>query len=678
MARFAKRIGALAALAWLLARALPAAAVPVTVPLTVDYVTLREALKHQLYNSIDGRARLWNGPNGCEYLWAENPSFGRDGTAVKLETAGKLNLGVPLGASCVSPVTWQGIVEVDGQPYLAPNLRLMLRVTDINLYDQQHHKTLIAGHGFDLIKQNLIPRLETFNFDLAPAVDEFRALAGDAAPAADAARVRQALATIRGVPPVVATDAGVRMGLTFDAPELAASAPPAPSGRLSPAELAAWNRRLEEWDAFIAFAIKQLGSTIADKQMRAKLLALLLDGRYRLVAAMNQPPAPGGPDPVRLLFLDQWRGLREIVRTAAASGQLGDHALEFLSFISAGDALMAFDQAAPALGVRISAADLRRLARIMAPASTVDPLQFNYNVDPELQRIFGIVPPPETPDSIEPSDASGSEPAPSAAPSAAATPSARSAPPAAAAPPRSSGVPANSASPGGAPSSSLSSMRMALRLLMPTEALAEAPPSGERLRQLGRLLRRAVVSDRTVGPYRRNLGALLDAAANAELAAADAPLPPNYRTLVRATAWQESCWRQFVVAHGRLRFLLSSTGDVGLMQVNKHVWRGFYSIPHLEWDIAYNAGAGSQILARLAARATTRSKGEADPAALARSAYAGYNGGPGELNRWRRPNEPTQRRMIDEAFWQKYRALSQGQAIDILSCAASWGKAPGH
>ena len=71
---------------------------------------------------------------------------------------------------------------------------------------------------------------------------------------------------------------------------------------------------------------------------------------------------------------------------------------------------MAFDQAAPALGARISAADLRRLARIMAPQSTADPLQFNYQEDPELQHIFGFTPPPQTPDSVEPSDSDEPEP----------------------------------------------------------------------------------------------------------------------------------------------------------------------------------------------------------------------------------------------------------------------------
>jgi Transglycosylase SLT domain len=673
----AKVTGAMLALVWLLGSALPAAAVRITVPLTIDYLTLREALKHQVYGAPGGRAQLWNGPNACEYLYAQNPSFGRAGTAVKLETEGTLSLGVPIAGSCVSPITWHGIIELDAQPYLAPKLRLMFRVTDINLYDEQHQKTLIVGRGFDLIKQYFIPRFETFSFDLSPAVNEFRALAGEASPPADTVRLRQALATIRGVPPIVPTDEGVRMTLAFDAPAMGAAPPPVPSGPLSPVELSAWNRQLDQWDAFIVFAIKQLGSQIADMQVRAKLLSVLLDGRYRLVAAMNQPPAPGGPDPVRVLFLSQWRQLRDIVRTAADRGELGDHALEFMSFVSAGDALMAFDDAAPALGVRISAADLRRLARIMAPTSTADPLEFNYKEDPELQRLFGIIPPPETPGSVEPSDVSGSEPvaSPMPSPAVASPPPNPSRTPTAPPAPTPSGTPTGSAQ--GGRSSIASFMQMTLRILSPADALAEAPAMGGRLRHLGQLLKRAVVTDSNLDPYRRDLGALLDAAADSTLDAADAPLP-NYRTMVRATAWQESCWRQFVVKHGRLRYLLSSTGDVGLMQVNKHVWRGFYSIPHLEWDIAYNAGAGSQILARLTARAAAKSGRHASPAALARSAYAGYNGGPDALNRWRQPHERRELRMIDESFWRKYRALSEGQSIDILSCAASWGNAPGH
>jgi hypothetical protein len=43
-----------------------------------------------------------------------------------------------------------------------------------------------------------------------------------------------------------------------------------------------------------------------------------------------------------------------------------------------------------------------------------------------------------------------------------------------------------------------------------------------------------------------------------------------------ATAWQESCWRQFIKKSGRLEPLISRAGAVGIMQVNPNVWRGFY------------------------------------------------------------------------------------------------------
>ena len=113
------------------------------------------------------------------------------------------------------------------------------------------------------------------------------------------------------------------------------------------------------------------------------------------------------------------------------------------------------------------------------------------------------------------------------------------------------------------------------------------------------------------------------------------------------------------------------------MQVNRHVWRGFYSIPRLEWDIAYNAGAGAEILMRLmsanTARATTRDSNSG--AEIARSTYAAYNGGPSAYNRWRRSDESADTRYIDRSFWTKFRAVTAGQLFDILSCAAQWGRA---
>ena len=52
------------------------------------------------------------------------------------------------------------------------------------------------------------------------------------------------------------------------------------------------------------------------------------------------------------------------------------------------------------------------------------------------------------------------------------------------------------------------------------------------------------------------------------------------------TALIESCWRQYVVRGGKVSYLRSQSGSVGIMQINQVVWRGFYDVQRLRWDTA--------------------------------------------------------------------------------------------
>src|SRR5580658_7069882 len=411
-----------AALFTIVAGTAPARASQVRIPLTIDYLTLREALKRQVYTAAGGRAQLWNGLDECQFLYAENPEFSRatepGAATVKLETANSLGLGVAMGSRCVGAIDWSGIVDALGVPYIAPGLQLKFHFTDLNLYDTAHQKTAIASRGFDLIKSYLIPRLNDFSFDLRPSVQQLAAMINDSIPADAADRVRAAVASLTAEPNIAALDDGIRVTLVMTLPDgPAPAANPGAASAATPAELKAFQDTLDQWDAFMVFSIKQLGDAVGDQQFRDQLLQILLDSRYRLVEALNSPPAATGPDPVRLMFLDEWRQLHDAVREAAQRGKLGARALEFLSFISAGDALFALDQAAPALGMRISAADLRRLAHIMAPTVTGDPLQFNYREDPDMKKLFAVPEPPKSHRPIEeeniPPSTPGAAPAPS-------------------------------------------------------------------------------------------------------------------------------------------------------------------------------------------------------------------------------------------------------------------------
>ncbi len=641
----------------------PAFASEVKVPLTIDYLAIREALRRDLYTAPGNRAALWNGADDCQFLYAENPEFARALAMVKLETATSLGLGVQLGGNCVSPIAWSGIVEALGAPYFAPGLKLKFHFTDLNLYNAQHQKTMVVSRGFDLIKQYLIPRLESFSYDLNPAVNQLGMLASDAAAPEIAGRIRTALATIRPEPQIVALDDGIRVTLLITVPDFPTFAPvpgasPTPK-QLTPVELKAFQTALDQWDAFLVFAIKQLGETagdtVIDKQLRDDLMKILLDSRFRLVQALKNPSENAGPDPVRIIFLDEWRQLHDIVKRAAQRGLLGARALEFLSFISAGDALFALDQAAPALGMRISAADLRRLAHIMAPKVSGDPLLFNYDEDPALKKLLGVPEPPSSDAPLDEPDENDE-----------ATPS------------KSTATPEPSPTP--AHSSPTSFLFHWLDLFSPAEAdAAESASLMPRLEDVAKRLHRVVVNAENALRYRSDMNQLLELSAERQLA--DGGFDNNYRAmypvLVKAAAWQESCWRQFVMAGAKLRWLESSTGDIGLMQVNKHVWRGLYNIRRLEWDVLYNAGAGTEILARTITNVTSRARQDPVPIPdhLARSAYAAYNGGPDAYNRWRR-REPEPLRQIDNSFWDKYRAIKGGQSFDIISCAASWGHTP--
>src|SRR5208337_4723879 len=408
----------------ILARPAPVRASQVRIPLTIDYITLREALKRKLYTAPGGRAELWNGLDVCQFLYAENPEFSRatagGAASVRLETANSLGLGVAMGSQCVGAIQWSGIVEALGVPYIAPGLQLKFHFTDMNLYDSAHQKTQLVGRGFDLIKSYLIPRLDDFSYDLHPAVQQLAAMISDSIPSDAADRVRAAVASLTAEPNIAALDDGIRVTLVMTVPDVPApAANPAAASAATPAELKAFQDTLDQWDAFMVFSIKQLGDTVGDQQFRDQLLQILLDSRYRLVEALNNPPAATGPDPVRLTFLDEWNQLHAAVHEAARRGMLGARALEFLSFISAGDALFALDQAAPALGMRISAADLRRLAHIMAPTATGDPLQFDNHEDPNLKKLFDVPEPPKSPHPIEEQDVPPSAPpAPPVAPAA--------------------------------------------------------------------------------------------------------------------------------------------------------------------------------------------------------------------------------------------------------------------
>ncbi|MFN8642439.1 MAG: lytic transglycosylase domain-containing protein [Candidatus Binatia bacterium] len=357
-------------------------------------------------------------------------------------------------------------------------------------------------------------------------------------------------------------------------------------------------------DAFVTFVAKTAAGDAAAAQRQA-LFDVLIAARYDLIEALA-PAHPGAPDPVRPLFVQTWTRLAPVLRDVSL-GLPGESALHYLTFITAADALRGIDALGPSSGLDISADGLRRLARMIAPTATEDPLAYDEAVDPVLRERFGFGPPPPPP----------------------------------------------------APNPDVD-----LSVLWPAAAWAADP---------AQRLNRWVPTTDDLDQYLPLVKDLLDDTADATLDRKElkSDFHDLYRWLVLATAWKESCWRQFVRVNGRIRPMLSGAGAVGIMQVLPRVWRGFYQVDGLQQDIAYNARAGAEILLHYL-RDYAVAKGEhtatGNPDNLARATYAMYNGGPGQMRRYRSGKTKRSLRDIDEAFWEKYRTVKTGNALAVKGC----------
>ena len=117
--------------------------------------------------------------------------------------------------------------------------------------------------------------------------------------------------------------------------------------------------------------------------------------------------------------------------------------------------------------------------------------------------------------------------------------------------------------------------------------------------------------------------------------------------------------------------LRSGSGDVGLMQMNEKVWRGFYSQQQLRWDIAYNSVAGAEVLLDYLVKHAIRSGEHRHPGGLdnlARASYSAYNGGPSQVARYRNKQASSYGKKVDAAFWDKYQQVAAGNELAVSRC----------
>jgi hypothetical protein len=596
-------------------------AAEVRFPLTVEYELLRVALRKHLREESGGEIVLWRSADRCRSFVMREPTLTPGASGLRIAGPGVAEAGLGFLGYCFANVAWTGHVEIVVRPEIGADWQLRLAMVDTQLYDADRQPSGVAARVWDAVKVWAEAHFPTFTFDLGPPIREVRTalglFAGTPAVGAVLTPLAAALQTLRPIGITVEPE-GVKVWVALDLPSVA-PAPSAPEPALSPEQLHRWQAVLDNWDGFVTFVVKDLGGAPVDPALRTELLDVLLTARHDLLAVLARGPEPG-VDPVQPLFVGVWSRLREVVRQAAAQAPDESRALRYLTFLAAGDALTALRAAAPALGLEVSADGLRRLARMLDPLFSGDPLEYSELPDATLRQIFRF----RDPD----------------------------------APPR-------RARPRGPTS---------WDWLWPRPAHAD---EGEEWVRLGRQLHRWVPAPDELLVYRDTVERLLSLAADRTFdpAEVNGRFERLFQHLVKATAWQESCWRQFVRKGGTVTYIVSSTQDVGIMQINVRIWRGFFSPEKLRWSASYNAGAGAEILYHLLGRYGTREAGERLENA-ARATYSAYNGGPSRYRRYRLTRVPDLWRQIDRGFWEKYQLVAAGQARDRVLCmpirAAAW------
>lgn len=590
--------------------------IPLSIPF--DFMTMSLLKKH---DDIPDDMTVMRYRKACNNFTLDHPQFGRHEKFVRFVSHGTGSAGVDVFGKCLTPVDWQGYIEFLATPSVSPDWHLRLGIEDSNLYDETWQEGFFMGPIWDAVQHFMMPSLTNLAIDLAPPRDDVLSLLRSFI---SQKSITQMDAVFRSAKAKAITvdDNGINVDLSLQLPDnmtQQAVAPGTPVRPLSPEELTAIEQQLEQWDAFLVFIIKNIGGNTIDPSVRDQLFELLLTSRYEVlpILAGENPDYPD--DPVRELFIETWNHLQEIIQNAQEKGIKLNGALQYAAFIRAGNMLLTFDRIAPGIGMEISADGLRRLARILQPSLQADPLIYSQDQDPQLRQLLGL--PAELPDQEPLED-----------------------------------MPENEEPP------------HSLLGIIKNSYAAELPKSNE-LKLVKQKLDRWVPKSSEFDEYKTIMNKLLLIASEQKLTP---PLGSQYKpaflNLVLATALKESCWRQFVVKNDKITYLTSPSGSIGLMQINPFVWRGFYKLDRLKWNVHYNAVAGTEILSHYLLDYAIKSEKSNNLDNIARATYAIYNAGPAAAKRYRKKTSTAREKRVDGHFWEIYRGFKANNAVDLFHC----------
>ncbi|MDQ1333789.1 MAG: hypothetical protein QG552_739 [Thermodesulfobacteriota bacterium] len=630
-------------LALLLFSSRGAEAKDVTLPLTLDYPLLTALVIQSFFPGPDHTAVLLDEENGCRRVVLSNPVFRESSGNLFFEIRVFVRLGVTVFDRCLSPVEWEGYLVMQQEPVISDQWGLSFLTRTSSVYDRERRPAKIAGLIWDFANPPILDFLRKITLDLAAPVGDIRSFLLPLFPPDDAERADRFLKSMRpGIPGV--TPSAVRVPILAEVKEVREE-----KGERETVTPEEKERLIESWEAWDAFLV-QIITAVAQKPLtaheRGLFLDTLLEMRYRFVQDLDKENSDG--DKVREEFVKAWNRISPVFRAHLTEGSTKS-LLGYLAFLAGSDALVALDELGPSVGIEISRDGLIRLARFLMQEKPVS-LAYSYVLDETLRETLGLGPPPipsfrleEAPD------------------------------------PEELRLPEEGLEPEG-----LWVRRKALQwerwlnLFRGGSAPMAWAADGAKQKWSEDIKSWLVPRQKDLFPYMARVRALLRSSLEQVLAKGGLHQihHDDFRTLVMAAAWQESCFRQFVVKKRTVTYLRSYNGtSVGIMQINERVWRGLYSENSLRWDIRYNATAGCEImhlyLTRYALKRIKipeRGDRSRPDNVLAQAVYAMYNAGPAVLDAFLKRSQRGSFTHLEKLFNEKLDWVKQEDWEKIVLC----------
>jgi hypothetical protein len=358
----------------------------VQVSFALDNKFIESYLRNQVFTGNGESLRLNDDGTGCQFLRLSEPRISTRGGQVIVRTEAQARAGRAVGGDrCMLLLDWRGGLEFTQNPQIgADGQSIVLNTASWRALRPDGTTDTLSTTIGGWLERFLPAELKRTELSFVQPISQL----------ADFLRLvitsEAQLDMLNGIAIDTLYAGNNRVDVTMSIEGAEVITPSArPEAALSEAELAALEQQLDRIDDFFTFAVKSLNNDSIDP---ASLFEILVELRLELMYILRDPRRQQD-EPVRKLFVRAWNHITPTLQMIAGQQTEHESALQFLTFIAAGDALRALDELGPGAGIEITSNGLRRLARILVPMDSGDSLIHSDLVDPELRRRLGFSPP---------------------------------------------------------------------------------------------------------------------------------------------------------------------------------------------------------------------------------------------------------------------------------------------